>query len=78
MDLLLGADVYVAIIEAGRTSETHNPENHFRLDSVGHCRFTDGNSLCAYFVRQFWQQEDPPVAAPPLIPQDQECENFFF
>jgi len=92
IDILLGADVYAAILQEGlRKGEPYQPVA--QKTSLGWILSGTVGSAAAprralthacrveedlsVLVRQFWQQEELPVGDSPLNPEDQRCEDFF-
>lgn len=92
VDILLGANVYAAILQEGlRKGEPQQPMaqktalgwilSGFVKSAAATRRAL--THVCrveedlSALVRQFWQQEDLPVGDSPLNPEDQRCEDFF-
>ncbi|KMQ90768.1 hypothetical protein RF55_9440 [Lasius niger] len=92
VEILLGADVYATILQEGlRKGGPQEPVAQQTtlgwilsgaVNSTNNPRRTLAHLYCAEddltaIVRRFWQQEELLVAAAPLTPEDQKCEDFF-
>ncbi|XP_025270835.1 uncharacterized protein LOC112639871 [Camponotus floridanus] len=92
IDILLGADVYAMILQAGlRRGKSREPVAQktalgWILSGAVGTTSTSRHASAHHclveedlgaLVQRFWQQEELPDAAVALSPADQQCENFF-
>ncbi|XP_018399368.1 PREDICTED: uncharacterized protein LOC108777070 [Cyphomyrmex costatus] len=92
IEILLGADVHAVIIrdgiKRGRPCEpvgqntalgwiiSGAADAHIKSQYVHTHQCTIGDDL-SMMVRRFWEQEELPVTAAPLTPEERECEDLF-